>query len=145
PNPLSETFSVPTHFDLLLLLGATQSADHDFTAPASGPEPVANGLNTLSGFSTTTAFNVRFDGALEPNSVEKNQNVFLVALNTDPAVDTAPLALPAVNPADIAGVAPDENQPNYRVDVVNVDGGENNAIRITPLEPLEEKRKYLVL
>src|SRR5690606_13673221 len=78
-------------------------------------------------------------------SVEKNQNVFLVALNTDPAVDTAPLALPAVNPADIAGVAPDENQPNYRVDVVNVDGGDNNAIRITPLEPLEEKRKYLVL
>jgi hypothetical protein len=145
PNPLSETFSVPTHFDLLLLLGATQSADHDFTAPASGPEPVASGLNSLSGFSTTSAFNIRFDGSLEPSSVKKGQNVFLIALNTDPAVESAPLALPAVNPADIAGLAPDENQPNYRVDVVDVDNGKNNAIRITPLEPLEEKRKYLVL
>ncbi|MDN6320214.1 MAG: MECDP-synthase [Marinobacter sp.] len=145
PNPLSKTFSVPTHFDLLLLLGATQSADHDFTAPSSGPEPVASGLDALSGFSTSSAFNVRFDGALKAGSVEKNKNVFLIALDTDAAVESAPLALPAVNPVDISGQAAPDSQPNYRVDVVNVDGKTNNAIRITPLKPLEEKRKYLVL
>jgi hypothetical protein len=147
PNPLSPTFSVPTHFDLLLLLGATQSARHDFTAPASGPEPVRSALDSLSGFSTTSAFNVRFDGELDPETVAAGETVFLVALNTDsPLKGTdAPLALPAVNPADVTGPAAPENQPKFRAEAVDVDGGSKNAIRITPLEPLEEGRKYLVL
>ncbi|WP_303289109.1 MECDP-synthase [Marinobacter sp. SS5-14b] len=147
PNPLSETFSVPTHFDLLLLLGATQDANHDFTAPASGPEPVKSALNSLSGFSTTSAFNVRFDGELNAGSVVAGQTVFLIALETDSPLKGTPaeLALPAVNPADIAGLAPDASQPKFRAEAVNVDNGVNNAIRITPLEPLEEGRKYLVL
>ncbi|GGC75758.1 MECDP-synthase [Marinobacter halophilus] len=147
PNPLSENFSVPTHFDLLLLLGATQSPHHDFTAPASGPEPVRSALNSLSGFSTTSAFNVRFDGELNAGSVLAGQTVFLIALETDSPLKGTPaeLALPAVNPADIAGLAPDASQPKFRAEAVNVDNGSNNAIRITPLEPLEEGRKYLVL
>lgn len=147
PNPLSPEFSVPTHFDLLLLLGATQDANHDFTAPASGPEPVKSALNSLSGFSTTSAFNVRFDGELNAGSVVAGQTVFLIALETDSPLKGTPaeLALPAVNPADITGLAPDANQPKFRAEAVNVDNGVNNAIRITPLEPLEEGRKYLVL
>jgi len=147
PNPLSPTFAVPTHFDLLLLIGATQSANHDFTAPASGPEPVASGLDTLSGFSTSSAFNVPFDGSLDASTVIKNQTVFLIALETaSPLEGTgAELALPAVNPADITGIAGPEDQPNFRVEVVDLDGGSDNAIRVTPLEPLQEQRKYLVL
>jgi hypothetical protein len=147
PNPLSETFSVPTHFDLLLLLGATQGANHDFTAPASGPEPVRSALDSLSGFSTSSAFNVRFDGELDPDTVITQQTVFLIAVNTASPLEgtDAPLALPAVNPADITGLAADEDQPNFRAEVVDVDGSRNNAIRITPLEPLQEGRKYLVL
>ena len=147
PNPLSQNFSVPTHFDLLLLLGATLGANHDFTAPASGPEPVSSALDSLSGFSTTSAFNVRFDGELNADSVIAGQTVFLIALETDSPLKGTPaeLALPAVNPADIAGLAPDANQPKFRAEAVDVDNGVNNAIRITPLEPLEEGRKYLVL
>ena len=143
----SENFSIPTHFDLLLLLGATQDANHDFTAPASGRGPVRSALNSLSGFSTTSAFNVRFDGQLNKDSVVAGATVFLIALETDSPLKGTPaeLALPAVNPADIAGLAPEANQPKFRAEVVNVDNGVDNAIRITPLEPLEEGRKYLVL
>ncbi|WP_236744158.1 hypothetical protein [Marinobacter similis] len=147
PSPISKTFDVPTHFDLLLLLGATTGENHDFTAPASGPEPVSSGLNALSGFSTTSAFNVRFDGELNPDTVIEGQTVSLIALDTASPLEgtSAPLALPPVNPEDITGIAPGADQPNYRLDVVDVDGGRNNAIRVTPLEPLQEQRKYLVL
>lgn len=145
PNPLSPTLAVPAHFDLLLLLGATQSANHDFTALPTGAEPVRSALNELNGFSTSSAFNIAFDGELNPETVLAGQTVFMLALDTAPAVPTAPGALPAVNPADITGIADPANQPTFSVDVVSMDGGTNNAIRITPLEPLEEKRKYLVL
>ena len=73
PNPLSPTLAVPAHFDLLLLLGATQSANHDFTALPTGAEPVRSALNELNGFSTSSAFNIAFDGELNPETVLAGQ------------------------------------------------------------------------
>ena len=139
PNPLSPTLAVPPHFDLLLLLGATQSANYDFTGLSSGSTPADAAINRLSGFSTSGAFNVAFDGELNPATVLKGQTVFLIPLEVDATLESAPDALPAVNPAQISGVdQTPENQPNYRVEVISQDGGTNNAIRIVPLEPLLE-------
>ncbi|RBP26552.1 virulence factor lipase-like protein [Marinobacter pelagius] len=146
PNPISPTVAFPANFDLLLLLGATQSADYDFTGLTSGTDPASNAINDLAGFSTTGQFNIAFDGSLNPDTVIENQTVFLVPLNVAPATDAAPLALPSVNPASITGVDQDpDNQPNFRVEVITQDGVTNNTIRVTPLEPLLENKKYIVI
>lgn len=154
PNPLAEEAAFPINSDLILLLGATQSANYDFTGLSTGSSPADDAVNRLSGFSTSGAFSLKFDGALNPASVMANATVFLVPLNVAPAIATAPDALPNTNPASIVATDPfgqgltEENalvQPNYRADVVDLDGGTNNAIRIVPLEPLEEGQKYLVI
>jgi len=146
PNPISPTVGFPANFDLLLLLGATQSSNYDFTGLTSGTDPASNAINDLAGFSTSGQFNIAFDGSLNPDTVIKGQTVFLVPLNVAPAVDSAPLALPSVNPASVTGVdTTPENQPNYRVEVITQDGVTNNTIRITPLEPLLESKKYIVI
>jgi len=147
PNPISPTLDIPAHFDLVLLLGAGQSPYYDFTGLSPNPEnPAEVAVNSLPGFSGTSAFNVRFDGELDPATVIKGATVFLYPLSVDPAVDSAPLALPSINPADITGIdTATAAETRYQVDVVSVDGGTNNAIRISPLEPLKANTKFLVL
>ena len=145
PNPLADT-AVPVNFDLLLLLGASQGPNYDFTGLTTGTTPADSAINDLSGFSTTGQFNLAFDGSLNPDSVIKGQTVFLVPLTTKPVLDTAPLALPPINPTQITGVdKTPANQPNFRVEVITQDGVTNNTIRITPLEPLLENTKYIVI
>src|SRR5690606_9814138 len=114
PNPLSPAFSVPTHFDLLLLLGATQDATAAFTA---------------------RAVSAQCDGKLNAGSVVAGQSVFSSGFETGGPFQgpRAELASPAVNPAHITGLAPDANQPKFRPEAVNVHNGVNNALRITPL------------
>lgn len=154
PNPLAAEPAFPINSDLILLLGATQSANYDFTGLSTGSSPADDAINRLSGFSTSGAFSLKFDGALNPASVMANATVFLVPLNVAPAVASAPDALPNTNPASIVAADPFGQgltgdaaliQPNFRADVVDLDGGTNNAIRIVPLEPLEDGQKYLVI
>jgi len=151
PNPLAgENAAFPINSDLILLLGATQSANFDFTGLSTGKTPADDAVNRLSGFSTSGAFSLKFDGSLNPASVMANATVFLVPLNVGPAVATAPLALPNTNPSSIVAANPFGQdiglvQPNFRADVVSLDGGSDNAIRVVPLEPLEEGQKYLVI
>ncbi|RMJ05739.1 hypothetical protein DOQ08_00411 [Marinobacter litoralis] len=38
-----------------------------------------------------------------------------------------------------------EKAMEYRVEVISLDGGTDNALRITPLQPLDPKKKYLVV
>ncbi|WP_152206401.1 MECDP-synthase [Marinobacter changyiensis] len=154
PNPLAEEAAFPINSDLILLLGATQSANYDFTGLSTGTSPADDAVNRLSGFATSGAFTLKFDGALNPASVMANATVFLVPLNVAPAIETAPLAVPNTNPSSIVAADPfgqgltgDDAlvQPNFRADVESLDGGTNNAIRIVPLEPLEDGQKYLVI
>ncbi|MBU2874599.1 MECDP-synthase [Marinobacter salexigens] len=153
PNPLAgENAAFPINSDLILLLGATQSANYDFTGLSTGSTPADDAVNRLSGFSTSGAFSLKFDGSLNPASVLANASVFLVPLNVGPAVASAPLALPNTNPSSIVTADPFGQgletplvQPNFRADVVSLDGGSDNAIRVVPLEPLEEGQKYLVI
>lgn len=78
-----------------------------------------------------------------------NATVFLVPLNVGPALETAPDALPNTNPSTIDAADPflldPDLQPNFRAEVVSIDAGVNNAIRVVPLEPLLEGQKYLVI
>ncbi|SOB76117.1 virulence factor lipase N-terminal [Marinobacter sp. LV10R510-11A] len=151
PNPLAgENAAFPINSDLILLLGATQSANFDFTGLSTGKTPADDAVNRLSGFSTSGAFSLKFDGTLNPASVMANATVFLVPLNVGPALASAPLALPNTNPSSIVAANPFGQglgfaQPNFRADVVSLDGGSNNAVRVVPLEPLEKGQKYLVI
>src|SRR5690606_19396571 len=58
-----------------------------------------------------------------------------------------PDALPNTNPTSIDSANPFNLAltPKFRADVVDIDGGTDNAIRVVPLEPLEEGQKYLVI
>lgn len=150
PNPIAAEPEFPINADLILLLGATQSADYDFTGLSTGTSPADDAVNDLSGFSTSGAFTLKFDGELNPATVAANATVFLLPLNVGPAVESAPEALPNTNPSSIVASNPfgeglDLEQPNFRADVVGIDGGANNAVRVVPLEPLTKGQKYLVV
>jgi pimeloyl-ACP methyl ester carboxylesterase len=147
PNPIAEEPAFPINADLILLLGATQSANYDFTGLSTGTSPADDAINELSGFSTSGAFTLKFDGSLNPLSVQAGATVFLLPLNVKDAVEGVPEALPNTNPSSIDQTAPFDlaSIPNFRADVVSVDGGSDNAIRVVPLEPLAEGQKYLVV
>lgn len=147
PNPIAAEPQFPINSDLILLLGASQSANYDFTGLSTGTSPADAAVNDLSGFSTSGAFTLKFDGELNPDTVIANASVFVVPLNVAPAIPDAPNALPNTNPAGIDTGNPFDvaNIPNFRADVESVDGGTNNAIRIVPLEPLAERQKYIVI
>lgn len=150
PNPIAADPKFPINADLILLLGATQSANYDFTGLSGGTSPADDAVNDLSGFSTSGAFTLKFDGELNPQTVVENATVFILPLNVGPAIESAPEALPNTNPTSIVASNPfgqglGLEQPNFRADPVSIDGGTNNAIRIVPLEPLTEGQKYLVV
>ena len=76
PNPISPEPAFPINADLILLLGATQSANYDFTGLSTGDSPADDAVNDLSGFSTSGAFTLKFDGSLNPASVQAGASVF---------------------------------------------------------------------
>jgi len=149
PNPIAAEPKFPINSDLILLLGASQSANYDFTGLSTGDTPADDAVNRLAGFSSSDAFTLKFDGSLNPASVQANATVFLLPLNVKDAVDGVPGALPNTSPTGI-----DADNPfdlalfatlKYRTDVVSVDGGSNNAIRVLPLEPLPQGQKFLLV
>jgi len=159
PNILTDSDTVmPTNYDLLLLLGTT-AADYDFTGLTSGTDPASNALNDLDGHSTSGQFDIEFNNSLNPATVLKNQTVFVVPLVTEPISPSFDQAIPkAVDPSNIdldgsSGVtgAPfdlavfaDPTKLNVRVEVIDINGGTDNAIRVTPLLPLPAETKFLV-
>ncbi|MDO6440879.1 MECDP-synthase [Marinobacter sp. 2_MG-2023] len=147
PNPIAAEPAFPINADLILLLGATQSANYDFTGLSTGTSPADDAVNELSGFSASGAFTLKFDGSLNPLSVQAGASVFLLPLNVNDQVEGVPGALPNTNPSNIDGENPFDlaSIPNFRADVVSIDGGSDNAIRVVPLEPLAEGQKYLVV
>ncbi len=149
PILTSPTFSIPANFDLTLLLGAGQSANYDFTGFASGSDPASNALKDLAGFSTSSAIDVRFNGSVDPDTVVLGQTVHLIPINMNPVSASTPDIELTSNPSYINSADPFDltkfAEQNLRAEVVSLDGGSNNVIRITPLEPLADQTKYLVL
>lgn len=149
PILTSPTFDIPANFDLVLLLGAGQSTNYDFTGFTSGTDPASNAVKDLEGFSTSSPINIRFNGSVDPDTVILGQTVHLIPINMNPVSDSTPdieltsnpSYIDTADPFDLAKLA----EQNVRAEVVSLDGGTDNVIRITPLEPLADQTKYLVL
>ena len=140
-NPV--TSDLPLNTDLIFADAATS----DGTANVGVPEnPIEAAVNALDGFSTTAYFDIGFAGGsidpatlCVPGGCEGLPNVFLVPLDTSGGDGDA------LNPANITGV----DQAAFATtaisaSVVSLNGGTDNVLRITPLQPLLSKSKYLV-
>ncbi|WP_417686892.1 hypothetical protein [Pseudidiomarina gelatinasegens] len=149
PVLTSPTFSVPANFDLVLLLGAGQSTNYDFTGFSNGTDPGSVAVSDLEGYSTSGQIDIRFNGSVDPATVLANQTVHLVPINMKPVSASTPDIELTANPAYIDAANPFNIDKyaaqKFRTEVVSLDGGSDNVIRITPLEPLADQTKYLVL
>ncbi|OZG72049.1 hypothetical protein BTA51_16885 [Hahella sp. CCB-MM4] len=151
-NPILSQFPLPND-----ILFATETAgDGTFGASAS-----LSAIDYMDGASTVAPIDIKFTGSLDTSSVKgdtfvsgpspnPNQNVFLLKLTypsgdgllqVDGEVPTFALGV-AYQSGDTATVT---KLTNTRTEVISVDGGTNNVLRISPLEPLDPASKYLVV
>src|SRR5690554_3565770 len=133
-NPVTK--QLPLNTDIVFAAAVSS----DGTAQSgTDSNAVFSALNDLDGFSTTAYFDIAFDDSLDPASISTSgptQNVFLLALNTNgDALD--PENIDQVNPFDLANI------PAIEVEVVSLDDGTDNVVRIKPTEPLLPATKYL--
>lgn len=119
---------LPFHIDLLFA-GTTDGTAQ--MGPAS--DPVRAAVNQLDGFSTSAYFDVLLSGSIDPATAQGSHSVWLVELETGGA-----------DPLDLGSVTGIRGVPAYDVQVVSLDGGSHNAIRLRPTEPLKPGAKYLV-
>ena len=96
-------------------------------------DALSDALNRLDGFSTSAAIDLLLSGSVDPASVVAGRSVWLIALDTGSA-DPLPLE-------NVRGVAA---APSYDAQVLSLDGGTNNVIRLRPLAPLRPRSKYLL-
>jgi hypothetical protein len=153
-NPAAS--QLPTNNDLLFLgAAAAQGADYDGTADVGFPtNPAEDAINDLDGFSTSAYFHVKFGGgSINPATICTNlggcpgplpPNVFLLPLITETGGDP-------LDPSDLdtdgseGGPFDQANIPAISAEVVSLDGGTDNALRIIPEETLLPATKYLVV
>jgi len=136
---------LPLNTDLLF----AAAADSDGTADTGGSNPVSTAIRSLDGFSTNAPFDIAFSDGLSPGSpctlfmVSQSEepcqpNVFLVPLDTGENDPLDPTGIEGVNFTALEDTA-------VVASVVSQDGGENNVLRVTPVQPLLPKTKYLVV
>lgn len=121
---------IPFNTDLIFALAKATDGTADLGAPT---DPVRATMNQMDGFSSSAFFDVLVSGSVAPASAIAGQTVFLVELNAN--------GKDALDPANIVGVT---GLANFDVQVVSLDGGTNNTLRIRPTKPLKPKTKYLV-
>jgi pimeloyl-ACP methyl ester carboxylesterase len=122
---------LPFNTDLIFAAAATSDGTADVGAAT---DSVRAALNMLDGFSTSAYFDILIQGSVNPASVLPMQTVFLVEVDTG--------GNDALNPANVVGLV---GPAAFDTQVVSLDGGTNNAIRIRPTAPLKAKTKYLVI
>lgn len=120
---------LPFNTDLIFAAAATTDGTANLGAPT---DPVRATVNQLDGFSTSAFFDILISGGVNPASAVASQTVFLIELSATGD---------ALNPANITGIT---GLADYDVQVLSLDGGTNNTLRIRPLKPLKPKTKYLV-
>src|SRR5690606_6180400 len=125
------TSDVPFNSDLIFAKAAESDGTADLGAPT---DPVRATINRMGGFSTSAFFDVLLSGSINPASVVTGKTVFLVELNAN--------GKDALVPANIVGVT---GLASFDAQVVSLDGGANNTLRILPTKPLKPKTKYLVI
>lgn len=121
---------LPFNTDFIFARAATTDGTADVGAAT---DPVRAALNVMDGFSTSAYFDILMNGSVDPATALPSQTVFLMELNTG--------GNDALNPANIIGVV---GPAQFDVQVVSLDGGTNNVIRVRPTKPLKAKSKYLV-
>lgn len=127
---------VPFNTDLIFAKAATTDGTADVGAAT---DAVRAALNVLDGFSTSAYFDVMISGSVNPATVLPMQTVFLLE------VETLKNDKDALNPKNISGLAKmPESLVSFDTQVVSLDGGLNNVVRIRPTAPLKAKTKYLV-
>ena len=122
---------LPFNTDLIFAAAATSDGTANVGAAT---DPVRAALNILDGFSTSAFFDVLIQGSVNAASVIPMQTVFLLEVDTG--------GNDALNPANVVGLV---GPAAFDTQVVSVDGGTNNAIRIRPTASLKPKTKYLVV
>lgn len=121
---------LPFNTDLIFAAAATSDGTADTGSPT---DPVRSALNVMDGFSTSAYFDVLINGSVDPTTAIASQTVFLVQLNTG--------SNDALNPANVTGIV---GAAAFDVQILSLDGGRNNSIRLRPLRPLAARSKYLV-
>lgn len=122
------TGDLPFHIDLLFA-GTTDGTAN--IGPAT--DPVRAAVNQLDGFSSSAYFDVLLSSSIDPVTAQHARSVWLVELETGSA-----------DPLDLNSVTGIRSVPAYDVQVVSLDGGTHNAIRLRPTTPLAPGAKYLV-
>jgi len=108
------------------------STDGTLNVPELSSNPVAASLNTVDGFSTNGAINVRFSAALDPSSLVGGSTAHLFEILIDPATKAPAGFVGALVP----GV-------DYSIGVSQAVNGSAVA-EFTPLRPLNSASGYLV-
>lgn len=172
-NGLSQEFPVPN--DILTLLNpvgdGTMLDGSDPTNPVTTGIGFLDGNSTVGAFDIKLSGSidpnqtldartfVEVGGNILPNP---NQNVFLLPLtfpSGDPLLQAdgevpsfaeairfqQAAALAEIAPSQAGAILADLAQPVARAEIISLDGGSNNVIRLNPLTPLEPKTKYLVV
>lgn len=161
PAVVSPIFSagnrqLPLNIDILF----ADAGKTDGTANVGEPDsPVTAAINKLSGFSTTAAFYLPFNAALDPSSVLAGTSVHLIKLlNAEDDADIDPLKLGPDTPpsgdsilenSPIVGGNPfpvdldAATLPDFEANYIELSDG-THAIRIMPNKPLEPRTKYIV-
>ena len=151
PSRIAPIFSagsanLPVAIDLLF---ADASATDGTANTSDTTPPVTTAINKLDGFSTSAATYIKFNGALDSDTVVAGQTVFLVKLKNsedNAAIDALDIASIIANggSSPFASVQPVPTS-GYVAKYVTLDDGATHAIQILPKTPLDPKTKYLVV
>ena len=149
-----------------LQFSAEEQADGTMFVSDDTSNPVFVGIDVLDGNSVVSPFDIAIDGRIDGSSLDASSFVALgdsVIPNPDQNVFLLPLVFPggdslvtvdgevpsfsealtylSLDPAALAGLV----EPTARAEVISLDGGIDNVLRITPLKPLLPETKYLVV
>jgi hypothetical protein len=155
-SPTSPIFSaarktLPVMTDLVFLdapiTDGTASADD--TLP-----PVTTALNSISGSSTVAPIDIEFTAGLDIASIQKEYSVNLIKLRNakdDPRIDALDLLGSIIPVTESLQLSPTDDlnqQPvldvDYSISFLMLDDGKTPNLRISLINPLEPKTKYIV-
>jgi pimeloyl-ACP methyl ester carboxylesterase len=155
-SPTSPVFSaankkLPVMTDLVFInapiTDGTASADD--TLP-----PVTTALNSISGSSTVAPIDIEFTAGLDIASIQKEYSVNLIKLRNakdDSSIDPLDLLgsiIPVTESLNISPTDDEASQPvagvDYSVSFLTLDDGKTPNLRISLINPLEPKTKYIV-
>jgi pimeloyl-ACP methyl ester carboxylesterase len=155
--PTSPIFSaalktLPLMNDLIFL----DASITDGTASAGDSvPPVTTALNSIAGSSTVAPIDIEFTAGLDVASLQELYSVNLIKLRNakdDPSIDASDLLGSIIPVSESLGVSPTDDpvqQPvlneDYSVSFFTLNDGKTPNLRISLINPLDAKTKYLVV